>query len=283
MKLLSRMGSSVCRRTIVLAPASASTDMFSGTVVDPGLHSALLAQVQRLRGRAYMADGAIESWQVSSDGRHIQSLDYDSWHLLTLDERGRAMSCMRYLCHRPNIEFRKLTAAHSALAQSEKWGAAFRDAVETELAAAREQDLWYGEPGGLAVSEEMRCTTEAVRIVLSVYGLAQLLGGALCISTATTRHGSASILRRIGGRSLVSRGAQIPPYYDPQYKCEMEILRFDSARPSSRYLTMVDESRYHLSTLPVVCASHRKPSAVQFAVLGAANRDMSEFSAIGVD
>jgi hypothetical protein len=89
-------------------------------------------------------------------------------------------------------------------------------------------------------------------MVLTTYALAQLFGGALGISTVTTRHCSASILRRIGGGRLSYGGTGLPAYYDPQYKCDMEILRFDSSRPNPRYRAWIEECRNFLMTVPVV-------------------------------
>ena len=65
--------------------------------------------------------------------------------------------------------------------------------------------------GGWAVTEELRGgTTEAVRMVVTIYALARILGGALGISTVTKRHASASILRRLGG-ALDGRGGGTVP------------------------------------------------------------------------
>ena len=46
----------------------------------------------------------------------------------------------------------------------------------------------------------------------------------------------------------------MPPYYEPQYKYEMEILRFDSSRPNARYSTWVNDCRTYLQSVPVICA-----------------------------
>jgi hypothetical protein len=182
----------------------------------------------------------------------MQDDDHKSWHLLTLDERGRVAACTRYLSHPSTVSFSELTVSHSALATTPSWGPRVRDAIEAELTLARKRRWSYVEMGGWVISERMRCTTEAVRMVLAAYGLAQLLGGALGIATVT-QCGSSPILRRIGGESLLSRGIELPPYYEPQYKFEMEILRFDSSRPSSRYSTWVEDCRSYLQTVPVIC------------------------------
>jgi hypothetical protein len=265
-RLIPGIGSNLRRRFVLLAPDRRFTNSFTKSSVDPSLHQRLLTDAQKLRGRIYLEDGAIHAARLSADGRHVQSVDQNSWHLLTLDEQGRVAACTRYLSHANTVSFSELTVSSSGMAQSEDWGRAFRSAIEAELRVARKRQCSYVEMGGWVISEALRCTTEAVRMVLTSYGLARMLGGALGISTVTTRHGSSSVLRRIGGGSLWSRGAELPPYFDPQYNCEMEILRFDSERPSPRYGTWIDDCRSYLETAPVICAKAGDRSLEQIRV-----------------
>src|SRR6202451_4193484 len=127
-----------------------------------------------------------------------------------------------------------------------------REAVEAELDCARRRGVWYVELGGWAVCESLRCTTEAIRTLLTVYALSQVRGGAVGLSSATTRHHSSSILRRIGGRPLKAKGVEVSPYYDAQYACEMELLSFDSESPNQRYAGWIRDCREVLHQLPVV-------------------------------
>jgi hypothetical protein len=242
------------RRFALLAPPHAHTHSFADIAVSPQRHYHLLAQAQRLRGRIYLQDGAIETSQLTPDGRHVQKVDEMSWHLLTVDKDDRVLACTRYMSHRDGVSFPELMVSHSALAKCDVWGRPLRTAIAAELMLARQRRCSYVEMGGWAISETLRCTTEAVRMVLTVYALAQMFGGALGISTVTTRHCSASILRRIGGGPLSYGGTGLPSYYDPQYKCDMEILRFDSSRPNSRYRAWIDECRNFLMTVPVIAA-----------------------------
>jgi hypothetical protein len=56
----------------------------------------------------------------------------------------------------------------------------------------------------------------------------------------------------MGGRSLETQGLELPAYYDPQYECEMEILRFCSSHPNPRYSIWIEEIRAQLRAAPVV-------------------------------
>lgn len=73
--------------------------------------------------------------------------------------------------------------------------------------------------GGWAVAEHLRGSTAGVRLVLAAFALARRLGDSRGFATATVRHGSADILRRLGGRLIVQ-------YFDAAYGCEMQFLEF---------------------------------------------------------
>ena len=225
---------------------------------DDAGYDTLLARMQRLRGKIYLEDGAIDSSELSADGRHQLADDESSWHLLILAEGAHVLGCMRYRTHQNAECLSGLGAYRSAIAQRDDWGPVLTTAVENELARARLEGLGFGEAGGWALARVLRFSREAVRMVLATYCLAQLLGEALVISTATVRNASADILRRIGGRSLAAGEVELPPYYDPRYKCEMELLRFDSRAPNPKYRGQMAELRSHLVAVPVIRAASQK-------------------------
>jgi hypothetical protein len=215
----------------------------------------MLSQVQRLRGRIYVHDGALERSQLTRDFRHVQRVDEESWHLIVLDREKRVGGCVRYCPHKPEQPVSMLGVFDSALAHSDIWGDKLRRAVYADVECARGRGFEFLELGGWAITEQLRSTTEALRMTLSIWGFARMLGGALGITTATTRHHSSSILRKIGGQSLAVDGVELPAYYDPQYRCEMEVLRFDSAAPNPRYEGWIEECRAHVGTVLVLAAN----------------------------
>ncbi|HET8550159.1 MAG TPA: hypothetical protein VFL57_19245 [Bryobacteraceae bacterium] len=227
---------------------------FSNVADDQLRRRSLLAEMQRLRGEIYLQDGAIRRSDLTPDGRHELADDESAWHLLLLDERSRVAGCMRFLRYDSTAGSPRLGVWHSALAQTDSWGARLRRAVNAQVDQACREGLAIGEAGGWALSPEMRLSTAALRMVLATYSLARVLGNALVISTATLRNGSAPILRRIGGCSLGLDGWELPTYFDPKYNCEMQILRFDSRAPNARYEESVDQLRRHLMSVPVVSA-----------------------------
>jgi hypothetical protein len=234
------------RKLAVLAPSeSAVPGFFAQVHTNPSRYESLLAEMQTLRGRLYLQDGAIEPEQLT-DGRHQLDTDRRSWHLLLLDKDDRVAGCMRYREYPLASRFSAVSASHSALAGCPEWSEKLEAAVESELALSRRMYRPYVEAGGWALTEEIRGTAEALRMALATYALAQSLAGGVAISTVTRRYCSASILRRIGGRSLQHDGVELPSYYDPQYKCEMEILRFYHWAPNPRYRVWIREIRSQL-------------------------------------
>jgi hypothetical protein len=242
-------------RLVLLAPRSATVpSAFLNLQFDAVRHEQLLAGMQRLRGSVYLQDAAIGRQELSADGRHVIGIDWDSWHLLAVDRSGAVCGSVRYRAHGRTAGFQDLWVRHSALADDPDWGSRFRCAVESEQHQARSRNVSYVEVGGWAVAPARRCTTDPLRIALATFGLAQILGGCIGITTATVKHSSSSILRRIGGTSLEFTGQALPPYYDPRFKCDMEVLRFDSACPAPKCLHLVDRFRAEILESPVICA-----------------------------
>src|ERR1041385_2900541 len=247
-------------RLIVLPPSrlTAAPESFRNTEVDANRHDSLVAEMQRFRGMVYVQDGAVQKSALTSDGRHKLAVDDRSWHVLTLDKDNRVCACLRYLDESRAGSFEDLWIRHAALSRLPALGKKFRGAVEIGMRTARRIGMGFGEVGGWAVAEAYRRTIEPLRIILATYGLLRPLGGALGLATATVRHDSAPILRRIGLTSLVASGQELPPYYDPHYGCQMEVLQFDSRHPQPKYEDWVSELTADLAVAPVICRERAK-------------------------
>jgi hypothetical protein len=230
-------------------------EVFRNVESDHKRHDRLLASMQRLRGEAYIKDGAIRQDDLTADGRHALRVDEHSWHVLSLDHEGQVTSCLRYVDESHAAGFESLWIRQAPLARCPEQGHTFRSAVEREMVRARQMRIGFGEVGGWAVAENRRRTMEPVGILLATYGLLGLLGGCLGVATATFRHASSTILRKIGLASLVAGGVELTPYFDPKYGCHMEVLRFDSRFPNSKYGGWVRELADILTEAPVICRS----------------------------
>jgi hypothetical protein len=250
---LERTVATADQRLVVVAPGQGPIpDFFENVPSDDAMRDELVSAIQRLRGAVYLRDGAISNDDLTSDGRHVTREDERAWHLLVLDGHEIA-ACVWYLQH-DNVEsIEDLRVRNCPLAGDDGWRQTLRKAVERELTRARCARLHYAELGGWAVAPSRRNTGEGLILALAAYSLGRAFGGALGLTTATVRHASSTILRRLGGASLEADGVAVPPYYDPRYRCEMELLRFDSRSPNPRYDRAIDVLRRQLARVPVVC------------------------------
>ena len=252
LRLLERTINTLDDRLLLLAPAGEIPEFFQNVSTDEDQHNRLVREMQALRGRVYLADGAVDKTQLSRDGRHQTAEDEKSWHLLTLDERQRVTGCAWYLQHDDEVKPHHLRVRHCPLALMATWRDKLWKSIESEIARAGRECLKYAEVGGWAVSERSRCTSEGLLLALAGYSLGGICGGCLGLTTATVRHCSASILRRLGGAPLTVDGTTVPTYYDPRYKCDMEILRFDSRRPNTKYASLVEALREKMANVRVI-------------------------------
>lgn len=253
MKLLERSIVSVDERLVLLAPPDRYTPpSFRNVDFDFDRHEQLVREVQRFRAAIYVEDDALQPHQVSADGLHHTEEDEKSWHLLMLNRKGRLAACAWYREYNNKVHFDRLRLRNCPLARARDWRDKLWKAVESEIASARRHGLHYVEVGGWAVAKEERHTSEGVVLALAAYGLARICGDVIGITTATARHGSAAILRGIGGRPLEVDGEIVPSYYDPSYRCEMDILRFDSREPSSRFSCAIEMLRERLREVRVI-------------------------------
>jgi hypothetical protein len=266
-KLLHRSIAAVDGRLVLVTPPNASIPAsFENVEVDPIRRAELVSDVQRLRGRIYLRDGAVESHQLTHDGLHQTPEDERSWHLVMLDKSRRVDACVWYLEHDPNVSVERLRVRDCALAHEPLWRDALWRAVELELARARREGLGYAEVGGWAVAESSRCTSEGLVLALAGYSLGRILGGTLALTTATVRHCSSTILRRLGATDLSVDGRSVPSYHDPRYKCEMELLRFDSRHPSPKYRGLVELLKEKLSQVLVIAPQNQQAAEPAYSL-----------------
>src|ERR1700722_6715993 len=224
------------RPFLLLAPHNAGiADCFQDITRDPNAYIRRLTDMQVMRGSITLKEGEIHNSDLDAESRHIMSGDTESWHILRLLQNGSVCGCVRILVHSNYSTFSDLRLASSAIAKSVDWGPRVRAVVDAEIALALGSKSMIVEPGGWVIDEMLRGSPEAVAIALSVFAWSQLVGKSLAYVTATVKHGSSCMLRRLGGRSLNHDGVDIPRYYDPEYNCEMELLHIDQNSLNPRF------------------------------------------------
>ena len=191
--------------------------------------------------------------------------DDASWHLLMTNAQQQITACVWYRDHGRDTTLEQLRVRDCPLRRDASWRDLVTRAVQAEMTRARVDALRYVEVGGWAVSKPSRGAVEGLILALGAFSLGRLLGGALGMTTATVRHCSSTILRRLGGSQFEIDGAVVPPYYDPRYDCTMELLRFDSRRPNSRYAGLVAALEAKLAQVAVLVS----PSADNYSAINA--------------
>src|SRR5947209_8749236 len=92
------------RSFVLIAPPGAALRSFSGEITPSDkLYGHFITELQRLRGRIYVEDGAVDTSDLEADGRHVSSLDVKSWHLLTVGRDGSVLGCTRFRQHSPSV------------------------------------------------------------------------------------------------------------------------------------------------------------------------------------
>lgn len=248
---------------VLLAPEGARIPhAFQAIRADRTRHEQLLREMQALRGRIYLEDGAIQPEHLDEEGCHNMPGDRESWHLLRLRNDGSVSGCTRILVHPKSVTFDRLRLASAAIAWCAEWANHLQKAVESEIEHARRSALTLIEPGGWALAEDLRGGPDGLMLAIASFAWSQIAGGCLGFLTATVRHGSSSILRRLGGAPLHADGNTLPKYYDPGYGCDMELLRFDSRSLNPRFEPLLEKARAMLAGAPVILA---EPAAQKFA------------------
>jgi len=263
LRLLERNIAAIEERLILLAPSPSSVgEGFRNVTFDWRVHAERVREMQRLRGKVYLEDGAIERRHLSIEGLHRTPEDERSWHLLMLGRDGGISACAWYLEHANTTSITSLRVRNCPLATTEVGRETLHAAVESEIERARRDGLRYAEVGGWAVSKQSRCSSEGLLLALAAYSLGRRLGGCLGITTATVRHSSSAILRRLGGSLLEAKGTVVPSYFDPKYNCEMELLRFDSRQPNTKYAGLIELLRDRLANVAVFASNAASPQVV---------------------
>jgi hypothetical protein len=264
----------------ILAPALAGVPTrFNRPAVDARTHSDLIFGVQKLRGMALRECGEM-STRLTSDGRHVQKSDYDSWHVLLLNGEQELLGCARYRPVQNGTE--DFSACHSALAQTQRYGPALRSAIDRFVARAKLRRKQYGEAGGWALRPEVRGSTAAINIALMTLALSENLNCGLGLTTATRNHHSAAMLCRIGANPVPG----FPAYYEPKFGSVIEILHFDLPNDNPRYAAKLNKLRYESFDVPVICASEGTDKAIPtvdygYAPLGLSTQPLLSATNVG--
>jgi hypothetical protein len=231
---------------------------FSNVQENNRLHATLLREVQRLRGRVYVRDGAIPPSSLDSQGRHVSPHDNTAWHIVLREESGRVLGSIRVTlyCHADGpIPLDSLHVARLL----ERCPASSRPdylvALTDFIGKSRQAMPCFFEAAGLVVAPEVRSPSVTPVIMASICSLSLAFGGAWGTGAATNRHNTAAMWKRYGGFPLPYGAGTLRPYYDDYHGCEMEILGFSTDRLHPVLAPTVSDIETALRSIPVITSS----------------------------
>jgi hypothetical protein len=240
---------------VLLAPSDGVVPAaFQSVWRDQAEYNRVLTQMQKMRGRVALAEGAVLEKDLRPGRRHEMAGDTESWHIIKVRGEGQMLGCARILVHPERAPYSSLRLSRSPLATHHHWSDRIRQSVEEDMRRARQARLRVVEPGGWVVEEPLKFKADAISIALSAFAWSQLAGGCLAYVTATVKHKSSAILRRLGGDSIRFEGQEMPRYYDPEYRTEMELVRLETRSLNSRFESTMAPLRELLAESPVIQA-----------------------------
>jgi len=209
-------------------------------------YMAAVSEIQRFRGRVYVADGAIPASALDEAGRHYQEFDFENYHLCLRNWQGRIGGCLRLRLHERTAEVRDLWLHELIKRMHPDMAESCYAALTSLFEMSRRDNVRIGEIGGWAVDEEFRNHRVSTLLPIAGWALYQIVGNAFGVASATRRHHSAAILKRIGGFELKHGDEQLPCFMDDFHGCELELLGFDSRRPNPKYEKLVTDLKAFL-------------------------------------
>ena len=241
--------------TVVAPSADRIPEWLPNVLVDEGVYSDTIDDIQRFRGYVYVQDKAIPTSALDTQGRHVSEYDYHAWHLILRDRRQDLCGAIRvgivaYGAENRNMDDLQIVQYLSRMTPEGK--APLETSVMAFLNRCYSLQPSICEPGAWAVAEDVRKGRLAPVLAASIWSLLRAVGGAAGVATATTRHQSSEILRKMGGFELFADGLPLPAFYDAHHDCLIELVGFDSGYLNPRLEATVLEVEEYINDLPII-------------------------------
>jgi hypothetical protein len=224
MKTASRFRGLTPASFVLLAPEAPASAEYSCVSHDESLHQLWLRRAQALRGRTYLADGAVDRQHLAEDGRLVLAQDRHSWHIIACEDED-ACATMRFTFYRNEIPPDLLALAGSGLFESPAAVRSRRaiEAYQRECLAAGDV---FGEVGGWAADASRRGSRKSAAVAISAWPICRSQGRVRAVSIVTERNQSLGILTRIAAAPLADEEGELPSWQDERYLCQMHLSAF---------------------------------------------------------
>lgn len=241
-----------------LAPPG-SEPGFGTSKLDASRWQTLFTRACKVRGEAYIADGAISSDELDSNGSFQLPIDKNSWHVILVDDDDEVSATLRMTMLPLDAQKRKGSLPH--VGASLRRGAS--DHCKSMLVAERflsGLELAYGTErtnfmivGGWATDPQKAPANAGAELALSVWAVARHMeaAGALCV--ASERHDAHGQLIRTGAVPIRAVGSQ-SLYFDAAYGCRVGLLGFRVFQERKTLKRVVDHLADRIMESEVICA-----------------------------
>lgn len=220
---------------MLLAPAGAPVEAFANVTRDATAHEAMLHRVQRLRGEVYVDDGAAPEQLLDASGRHVAADDPLRWHIVLLDPEDAPIACVSLRLHMADARPEEVTVYELAhLADDDTFAPRLHRALGDVIDLARSEQVHFGEAGGMAVSTRVQHVGLGLVMSLAGWSLCRVVGHHIGVSGAGVRNGISSIHQRSGAWRLHDHEEALPQVLHPVFQDPIEVLGFDTRKPSDK-------------------------------------------------
>lgn len=189
----------------------------------------MLSEAQRLRGRRYLEDGAIQPEDLDSEGRHVSRYDDQAYHLLWLSEAEEVLGCIRVnvspvFSSGSRLNLFQVGATLDRLDPRESTEMRFglAQALAERAIVFQPEEPLVIVIGGWVVEPAARINPG---LNFGCLWLQRQLDALAGFSVATDRNHSHRILKKGGGHPITfSDGKEL--FYDSHYDCQMGLLLY---------------------------------------------------------
>ena len=222
--------------------------------IDPAAHRLRVSEIQAVRGQIYFEDGAIPKSALDAQGRYGAEGDFDHWHVVVSDSASNVCGCVRLRLLHPDQDLNELHTYKVLARLPEDQQGRYLRAADAHRMKALDDNVSFGEVSGLALTKKFRRSSAGITLAVACWSVFRLLGNAMPLGTSTLRHGWAERLQGLGGFALTCGNEPLPPFYDDYFRCEMQLLGFDSRRIVPSCEPLVEEIHSHVLDSTIVAA-----------------------------
>ncbi len=230
-------------------------DAFSMTR-DSDLRYDFMFELFKMRGSVYLQDGAISEENLDKFGKYVSPHDKYSWQVLLLDSSKKPHGGLR-------IRFWDFENIRAHFMQThakeliDRMDCDNQKVYQESIIRFLDEEMrtkFFGEVAGLVITDYEKNSPAALLLVAFCFAFGEFVGGFNALVSATERHYSNRIMRKIGGHRIPHKETKeyLNTFFDSKYNCNMEYIVFESACPAALIQDLCKKIQEKLKTTLVL-------------------------------